>query len=300
VITQLGYLGLSVSDVVGWEPFATEVLGLPIGERDSDGALYLRADEYHHRYTLHPAATDDLAYVGWAVSNAESLRVVKDKLLAAGVSVEQGTVEECRRRRVLDFIKCEDPAGVRLEIFYGLESSLDDPFRSSRQITGFKVGELGLGHVTVNTDDLEQSTRFYSDVLGLRPSAVIDFKRGDIEVRAIFFQCNSRAHSFALCRLPIPRRLVHFVLEAKSLDDVGATYHLCSEKGVTIAASIGRHVTDHMVSFYLVTPSGFEVGYGFGGRLVDPAENAVKYHRSTSVWGHKRPPTPALVGERET
>ena len=44
-VTQLGYLGLSVSDIAKWEKFATEILGLSIGERADDGSLYLRMDE---------------------------------------------------------------------------------------------------------------------------------------------------------------------------------------------------------------------------------------------------------------
>ena len=47
-VTQLGYLGIGVSDVAAWEQFATHILGLQNNGRDDDGSLFLKMDEYHH------------------------------------------------------------------------------------------------------------------------------------------------------------------------------------------------------------------------------------------------------------
>jgi Dihydroxybiphenyl dioxygenase BphC D1 len=64
-VTQLGYLGLSVGNVDEWERFATQILGLQANGRETDGSLFLRMDEYHHRFIVHPTGKDDLAYIGW-------------------------------------------------------------------------------------------------------------------------------------------------------------------------------------------------------------------------------------------
>jgi len=53
------------------------------------------------------------------------------------------------------------------------------------------------------------------------------------------------------------------------MDDVGATYDACTDKGVTITSTLGRHTNDRMTSFYMRTRSGFLVEYGHGGRLID-------------------------------
>ena len=53
-VSQLGYLGLSVRDSNQWERFAAQVLGLQPNGRDPDGSLFLRMDEYHHRFIVHP------------------------------------------------------------------------------------------------------------------------------------------------------------------------------------------------------------------------------------------------------
>jgi hypothetical protein len=56
-----------------------------------------------------------------------------------------------------------------------------------------------------------------------------------------------------------------------------------------------------MVSFYVMTPSGFEVEYGWGGRLIDDAVWQVVRHRNGNIWGHRsrrvpvREPVPAGV-----
>jgi hypothetical protein len=52
------------------------------------------------------------------------------------------------------------------------------------------------------------------------------------------------------------------------------------------ATTLGRHSNDQMVFFYVVTPSGFEVEYGGGGRLVDDATWQVQRHDRGGLWGH--------------
>ncbi len=61
-VTQLGYLGLSVSEVEQWEQFAGQVLGLQANGRDADGSLFLRMDEYHHRFVLQQSAFQKARY----------------------------------------------------------------------------------------------------------------------------------------------------------------------------------------------------------------------------------------------
>ena len=75
-VTQLGYLGLSVSNVDEWERFAGQVLGLQGNGRDADGSLFLRMDEYHHRFIVHPTGKDDIAYFGWEVPTEEALQAM--------------------------------------------------------------------------------------------------------------------------------------------------------------------------------------------------------------------------------
>jgi 2,3-dihydroxybiphenyl 1,2-dioxygenase len=138
-------------------------------------------------------------------------------------------------------------------------------------------------------DDFDRSLRFYRDVLGLRISDFVRFTPApQVQLNIVFFHCNPRHHSLAFATLPqASKRLHHFMLQVNALDDVGSTYYLCQDHNVPIVMSLGKHTNDHMVSFYLRTPSGFAVEYGWGAREVDDCSWQVQVHTSGSIWGHR-------------
>ena len=286
-VTQLGYVGLGVSDMSAWEELVTGILGLEVSDRPEDGSLYLRMDDLHHRIVLHPDGTDDLSYVGWQVPTAAALRELEATLRDAGVRVEPADKAQLESRKVLGLINFEDPNGYRLEAFYGPLAG-DRTFHPSRPISGFKTGELGLGHVVVVVNDMEETAHFYRDLLG--------FRHSDYSGAVAFFHCNPRHHSFACIAQPRPRRLSHVMIELNSFDDVGTAYDLCDQREVPIGITLGKHSNDHMTSFYLVTPSGFNIEYGYGARFIDDATWVVQRYASGDVWGHKRMPAPVAVG----
>jgi biphenyl-2,3-diol 1,2-dioxygenase len=288
-VTQLGYLGLSIRDLNQWEAFATQVLGLQSNGRDADGSLFLRMDEYHHRFIVHPTGKDDLAYIGWEVATEQAMEALTEQLRRAGVPVVAGTAEEAEARRVAGLVKFADPSGIPSEIFYGPLVIFDKPFHSPRPISGFKTGDQGLGHLVVCVDDYERSIEFYRDVLGMRISDFVNLSPApNLKIKVAFFHCNPRHHTIAFGKLPgASRRLHHFMLQLESLNDVGTAYDLCQAQQVPIVMKLGKHTNDHMVSFYLRTPSGFNVEYGWGAREVDDSSWQVQVHTSGSIWGHQ-------------
>jgi len=288
-VSQLGYLGLSVRDLNQWEQFAAQVLGLQPNGHDPDGALFLRMDDYHHRFIVHPTGNDDPAYIGWEVATEEGLEAMAAQLEQAGVSVTAGTAEEAEARRVAGMIKFTDPSGIASEIFYGPLVNFDKPFQSPRAISGFKTGDQGLGHFVVSVDDFDRSLHFYRDVLGMRISDFVNISpMPKVKIKVGFFHCNPRHHTLAFAQMPgMSRRLHHFMLQLQSLNDVGMTYDLCQAQEVPIVMKLGKHTNDHMVSFYLRTPSGFNVEYGWGAREVDDATWQVQVHTTGSIWGHQ-------------
>jgi hypothetical protein len=93
--------------------------------------------------------------------------------------------------------------------------------------------------------------------------------------------------------IPAPKRLMHFMLQCRHVDDVGSTYYLCQDQGIEISGTLGRHTNDHMMSFYMRSPSGFEIEYGWGARIVDDATWQVQKHEAPSIWGHRGSLTPS-------
>jgi biphenyl-2,3-diol 1,2-dioxygenase len=289
-VSRLGYLGLSVSDLAAWERLAGEILGLELAERKPDGSLALRLDEYQQRIVLVPDGKDDVAFVGWEVPDEAELLALCDLLKAAGVAVADGSEEDARARCVRRLIRFADPSGLICEVFYGPLVRFERPFRSPRAMSGFVTGEQGLGHVVLAVKDADRSLHFYCDVLGLRVSDFVKMRVApEVSIDITFLHANPRHHSLAFVEVPLPKRLHHLMLEVRSLDDVGRAYDLCLERGVEIAQTLGRHTNDHMVSFYLRTPSGFLVEYGWGARSVDDRTWQVMSYESGSIWGHRSP-----------
>jgi biphenyl-2,3-diol 1,2-dioxygenase len=152
------------------------------------------------------------------------------------------------------------------------------------------TGDEGLGHIVLTASDMTKARAFYMDVLGFRLSDIIRMRFGpattfDME----FLHCNPRHHTLALLPVPAPKRLHHVMLQARTMDDVGFALERAEAAQVPLTATLGRHTNDHMVSFYLRTPSGFEIEYGWGGRTIDDDSAwEVASYASGSIWGHAR------------
>ena len=293
-VSQLGYLGLNVSDLDEWEQFAGQLLGLHVVDKTAEG-FGLRMDEYQHRFIVRQGSDDDVAFIGWELTDEHALQELRRQLENDGFEVQTGSPEEARARGVIELLKFKDPSGISSEAYCGPLMNFREPFQSPRPISGFVTGTMGLGHIVIRVDDSASSLHFYRDVLGMRVSDFIELGAGSRHGNAIsltFMHCNPRHHTVAFGQIPARKRLMHFMLQAKSLDDVCSTMYLAQDRGVQISGSLGRHTNDHMVSFYMRSPAGFEIEYGFGARTVDDATWKVQHHYSGSIWGHRRPGPP--------
>jgi 2,3-dihydroxybiphenyl 1,2-dioxygenase len=288
-VSQLGYLGLNVSDLGEWERFGTELLGLEVVEKTPQG-FFMRMDEYHHRFVVQQDSADDVAFIGWEVADENALRELERQLNDDGVETVRGSADEARARGVIELLKFKDPSGIPTEAYFGPLMNFREPFKSPRPLSGFETGAMGLGHIVLRVDDARRSLHFYRDVLGMRISDFVELPSGHRLGRQLslaFMHCNPRHHSLAFGELPVPKRLLHFMLQTKTLDDVCSTMYLAQDRGIPITGSLGRHTNDHMVSFYMRSPSGFEVEYGFGARTIDDSTWQVQQHYSGSMWGHR-------------
>ena len=283
-VSQLGYFVLNASNIEAWHDLATSVIGAEERRDEASGQLRLRFDEHHHRITLRPAKTDSVVAIGWEVPSLSELESVRRKVTEHGFAVTEGTHEDLADRKVKALFRFSDMDGFPLEIYYG--PWMDDvPFHPSRPMSGFNCGPLGIGHAVLVSKDTGKAARFYQDVLGF---SVTDYIAQD-ELDAIFLHCNPRHHSLALineCYGMKSGEMNHFMLETRSLDDVGRAYDIVRSRKLPLVLSLGQHSNDRMTSFYMKTPSGFSLEYGWGGLLVDDALWRVKHHSTTKLWGH--------------
>ncbi len=290
MIQALSYIGFTSPNAEQWLQFAPEILGLEVAPRGPEGAVRLRVDDAPYRITIHSGKTDELAYLGWQTAGPAALDGSVAALKSRGIEVHEADRDLIALRPVTDLAWFIDPFGIRHELSWGL-GTRPGSFRPGRPLSGFVTGRGGLGHVVLFVPDLDQAQDFY-DTLGFRLS---DRVEAGISLR--FFHCNTRHHTIALAATPGRVGMHHLMLEVKSLDDVGAALDLCNQRGIPLAMGLGRHTNDLMTSFYVRTPSGFEIEYGWGGRMIEDEANwDIRTYDSGSIWGHKVPETAPRPG----
>ena len=287
-ILSLAYLGFTSLDVESWEALGPEVLGLGLAPRGEDGALYLRMDDRRHRIAIHPGDTDELSYIGWELRGRLEFEAAIEELGGKGIACTAATPAELAMRGVSAMAHFLDPAGYRHEIIYGQEFE-PCSFIPGRPISGFVADALGVGHVVLGVPEVSDEIRdFATSVLGFQIFAGYRAKAADGSVLGLeFYRCNERSHCLAYIPTSGRRGVTHMCIETHSLDDVGRAYDLVQDRGIPIKMSLGRHTMDTLVSFYIRTPSGFELEYGAGGVSIDDATFVAQKPRQAEVWGHK-------------
>jgi len=152
-----------------------------------------------------------------------------------------------------------------------------------------------MGHVVLTAPNFDETHAFYKQVFGFGDTDLGRFYLmgggpDDAGIGFAFMHCNRRHHSLALGQMPeSPNGAVHMMLEVGSLEDVGRAYDrvLKSKGKVPLSATLGRHVNDKMTSFYMQTPGGFDIEYGWNGLVIDPATWTATTSLAVSDWGHK-------------
>ncbi len=290
-IRSLAYMRIGATDMAAWREYGLKILGMIEGKGVDAESLYLRMDDFPARLVIVPNDTDRLLVSGWETANAAELQDIRDRLSAAGVPFKEGTAEQLKDRRVVEMIAFEDTSGNSLEVFHG--AALEHRRIVSPYGHRFVTGEQGLGHVVLTTDDDDASLRFYRDVLGFKlrdsmrlPPQMVGRPADGDPAWLRFLGCNPRHHSLAFLPLPNPTGIVHLMLEVENSDDVGLCLDRALRKKVKMSATLGRHVNDEMLSFYMKTPGGFDIEFGCEGLEVEDENWIARESTAVSRWGH--------------
>lgn len=287
-VRSLGYFVFEVSSLEAWDHFLTEVIGVERGVALGEGLVPYRTDERAARILLRRGSADDLVALGFEVANREALDRVTEHVASLGHSIERGSAGEAEARGVEGFARTFEPGGVAVELFHGPVIA-DTPFRRDVVASGFVTGEQGVGHLALRAHDIDETRTYFEQVLSF---ALSDHIRctlpGNFEVDITFLHVNPRHHTVALGS-GLPKHVHHFMLQMGSLDDVGAALDRAFANRVRVVQSLGRHPNDKMVTFYCVTPSGFECEVGWGGLTVDDSTWEPTTYDRVSDWGHQSP-----------
>jgi len=284
---SLGHVVVQSRKLPDWQRFAGEGLGLQVD--NVDGALVMRIDEHARRIVVEDGPAEDVTAIGWQLHDEHALPLLQRRLRAMGVDVAEAGAAEAAARGVERLWVFQGPKKLRFEFF--TRPLLAGAPRLAA--SGFVTGALGLGHFAMTTREPEAALRFFQQAFDARLSDTIEDKLNGVTLELSFLRLNERHHTVALAATrgtrmnPLRTAIHHLNLQAASLDDVTEAYQRMRGMGYAIANAIGQHPNDRELSFYVVSPSGFEVELGWNPIVVaDEAAWQPAHYQGISLWGH--------------
>jgi 2,3-dihydroxybiphenyl 1,2-dioxygenase len=288
---RLGYVLVESTKLDAWQRFAADGLGVHVDNVAAD-VLALRIDQYQRRVVVRRGPAEDVTALGWQLDDDAALQQVLKRLRGAGVVVHEHAGDAAALRGVERVWSFEGPKRIAFELF--TRPVLDAaPLRMVS--SGFVTGCAGMGHVAITTREPDAALAFLRDIFDARVSDFIEDRVNGVTMDITFLRLNERHHSLALAATrgrrmdPLRTRIHHVNLQAQRWDDVVAAYRRLREMGHAMANAIGQHPNDRELSFYVTTPSGFDIELGWNPIVVDAQAEAgwqtATYH-GISLWGH--------------
>lgn len=297
---RLGYVVVESNRMTAWNRFGADAIGLHVDALDREH-LRFRLDERECRFLIRRGAAEDVVGAGWEVDDDETFEEILARVHAAGLPVREGTPEEAALRGVERLWRFPGPKAITTEIF---TRPVTTAASLRMQNSAFVTGRHGMGHLAIFTTQPEQLHHYWSNLLDLRLTDFITERIGPVTGKLRFLRAGERHHSIALAHIgripvdPIRTAVQHVNIEVADLGDMLAAYHRVRDLGFAMAWTVGQHTNDRELSFYCVTPSGFELEVGWNPVVITPELEEVwepTHYQGISIWGHT--PTGENVAE---
>lgn len=286
---HLGYLVIETERFADWIRFGRDAIGMHLDEV-APGVVRFRLDDNECRFLLQRGSAEDTTALGWEIDDHATLDVIAARITGHGVPLIEGTVEEAALRGVERFLRFPGPNGLAQEVYVKANRSADPLTLAAAG--GFVTGVDGMGHVAIATKKPHQMHGYYNTVFDARLSDYIDETISGLKFKIRFLRVNERHHTVAIASVnrlpinPIRTRIQHCNVQVAELDDLSAAYRRVKQLGFEMALSVGQHTNDKELSFYAVTPSGFEWEVGWNPIVVDESVWEPTTHQGISIWGH--------------
>ncbi|MEE6165930.1 MULTISPECIES: VOC family protein [unclassified Mycolicibacterium] len=287
---QLGYIVIETDKFADWRRFGREAIGLHLDDALPD-VVRFRLDDNECRFLLQRGPAEDVTTLGWHVDDHGTFDEILRRVTGHGVPVADGTEEESALRGVERLVRFPGPNGLIQEVFTRARTG-SAPLQMVVR-GGFVTGESGLGHVAITTRKPHQMRGYYHTVFDARLSDYIDETISGVKFKIRFLRVNQRHHSVAIAAVnrlplnPIRTRVQHLNIQVADLDDMTESYQRVKQLGFDMALDVGQHTNDRELSYYAVTPSGFEWEVGWNPVVVDESTWEPTTYRGISIWGHR-------------
>jgi len=288
---HLGYIVIQTDRFADWRRFGCDAIGMHLDETMRD-VMRFRLDDNECRFLLQRGPAEDVTALGWQVDDHAAFDEIISRVTQHEVPITEGAAEEAALRGVERLMRFPGPNGLVQEIFTVARRSDTPPDMAVRG--GFVTGEAGIGHVAVTSKKPQQIHGYYDTVFDARLSDYIDETISGLKFKIRFLRVNHRHHSVAIAAVnrmpinPIRTRVQHLNVQVADLDDMTASYQRVKELGFHMALGVGQHTNDRELSYYAMTPSGFEWEVGWNPIVVDEKTWEPTTYQGISIWGHTR------------
>lgn len=286
---QVGYMLVESERLAEWKRFAKDGLGLHLEEERED-ILAFRIDAHQRRLIVRRGVAEDVVAIGIQLHDDSALQEVKSRLLQRKIAFMHGDQQGALERGVKAYWTLEGPKKMSVEFFTDALIT-SEPLRMLT--SGFITGSSGMSHAAITSRKPEKILQFWQEIFDARVSDTIEEKIAGVMMDIKFLRFNERHHSIAIAATrglrmdPIRTKVQHINLLVTSMDDLVAAYRRLLNLGFEMAHEIGQHPNDKELSFYVQSPSGFEVELGWNALTVDEATWKVNDYYGISLWGHK-------------
>lgn len=286
---HLGYVVIETEKFADWRRFGRDAIGMHLDET-LPGVMRFRLDDNQCRFLLQRGPAEDATAVGWELDDHNTFDTIEARVRSHGVPVSEGSAEEAALRGVERFSRFPGPNGLAQEI-YVKPCIGTEPLRLT-VAGGFVTGVHGMGHVAIATKKPHHMRGYYGTVFDARLSDYIDETINGLKFKIRFLRVNERHHSVAIASVnrlpinPIRTRIQHLNIQVAELDDMTSSYRRVKDLGFQMALSVGQHTNDKELSYYAMTPSGFEWEVGWNPIVVDETTWEPTTHQGISMWGH--------------
>ncbi|MEV0663794.1 VOC family protein [Actinomadura luteofluorescens] len=285
---RLGYIVIETNRFTDWHRFGADAVGMHADTLDAT-AMRFRLDDQQCRFLLRRGPAEDVTAVGWHIEDHTAFERILARVRDRGVPLAEGTSEEATLRGVERLWRFPGPKGIIQEIFTRPRLATEPP---ALRTDGFVTGQDGMGHIALTSTRPAQLRGYFTTLFDARLTDYIDETISGVKLKIRFLRLNRRHHSIAIAathglRLdPIRTRVQHLNIQVAELDDMTRSYQRVEELGFRMALSVGQHTNDRELSYYAVTPSGFEWEVGWNPTVIDETTWEPSTHRGISIWGH--------------
>lgn len=296
---SLGYFLVESEKFKEWETFGVEGVGLHLDKPSAD-LMCFRMDDHVSRIIVRRGKEENVVASGWQVEDEQTLAEIVKRLKADGVQIQVGSIEEAQIRGVESFTYFTGPKEMQIDLFIRPQKT---NAALAMKCSGFVTGSTGMGHIVFSSKEPESMVAFWKKYFDARRTDQIEAKINGLNLDIEFMRLNPRHHSVAVAATrglkldPFRTRIQHVNLEVASIDDMTNAYVRCRKLGFKVAMGVGLHTNDKDLSFYVVTPSDFQVEVGWNPIQVEDEVNwQPQVYKAISLWGHQ--PKDQTLGDK--